>query len=189
MVWAVTGEGGGLPVIVSPSQVVGWEYDQTHGGSSLVIKSCLTLCDAIYIKYIVKLFPLLATVMCQEVCNFLGSVSPQQRFEMVDRCYSFVTAQFYLASKGYYALEVWGQADPKGETSIVLASSFYTFVSSLPWACSIQIGLAKKEVCFFFTWSSHSHLWIFFCSVFAGFSLSLSFSHRHFGLLFPILTT
>ena len=49
----------------------------------------------------------------------------------------------------WQAKEVWGQADAEGETSIVLASSFYTFVSSLPWACSIPIGLAKKGVCFF----------------------------------------
>ena len=39
------------------------------------------------------------------VCNFLGSVS-MQRSEMADQCYSFVTAQFYLASKGWYILEV-----------------------------------------------------------------------------------
>ena len=32
-------------------------------------------------------------------CNFLSSVSPQQRFEMVDQCYSLITAQFYLESK------------------------------------------------------------------------------------------
>ena len=36
---------------------------------------------------------------------------------------------------------------------------------------------------------SHSSLQIFFCSTFVGFSLSLSFRHQHFGLLFPILTT
>ena len=34
------------------------------------------------------------------VCNFLSSVSLQQRFEMADQGYSFVTAQFYSASKG-----------------------------------------------------------------------------------------
>ena len=39
------------------------------------------------------------------VCNFLSSVSPQQKFEMADQCYSSVTAQFYLASKGKYILE------------------------------------------------------------------------------------
>ena len=30
------------------------------------------------------------------VCDFLSSVLPQQKFEMVDQCYSSVTAQFYL---------------------------------------------------------------------------------------------
>ena len=34
------------------------------------------------------------------VCNFLGSVSHLQRFEMADQYYNLVTAQFYLASKG-----------------------------------------------------------------------------------------
>ena len=39
------------------------------------------------------------------VCNFLSSVSPQQKFETVDQCYSLVTAQFYLASKGNHILK------------------------------------------------------------------------------------
>ena len=39
------------------------------------------------------------------VCDFLSSVSPQQKFEMADQCYSSVTDQFYLASKGKYILE------------------------------------------------------------------------------------
>ena len=28
------------------------------------------------------------------VCNFLSSVSMQQKFEAADQCYSYVTAQF-----------------------------------------------------------------------------------------------
>ena len=163
MVWAVTGEWGGLPVIVSPSQVVGWEYDQTHGGSSLVIKSCLTLCDPIYIKYIVKLFPLLATVMCQEVCNFLGSVSPQQRSEMVDRCYSFVTAQFYLASKGYYTLEVWGQADPKGETSIVFLLLHICLLPALSLLYTNRAGQEGGVFFFHLKFSLPSMDFLLFC--------------------------
>ena len=53
------------------------------------------------------------------VCNFLGSVSSQQKFEVTDQCYSpwmdqcCVTAQFYLESKGKYIVEEWGHADPK----------------------------------------------------------------------------
>jgi len=39
------------------------------------------------------------------LCNLPSSVSPQQKFEAVDQCYSSVTAQFSLASKGKYILE------------------------------------------------------------------------------------
>ena len=41
------------------------------------------------------------------VCNFLGSVSPQQKFEVMDRSVLQlgVTAQFYLARKGKYTLK------------------------------------------------------------------------------------
>ena len=75
-----------------------------------------------------------------------------------------------------------GGPTPKEKPQSILAFSFYTFVSSLLWVWPLQIGLAKKgHVCF--TLSSHSGLWIFFCSIFMGFSLSLSFSHCHFGLL------
>ena len=58
------------------------------------------------------------------VCNFLGSVSSQQKFEMTDRpelqphvissdrpvLQLCVTAQFYLESKGKYILEAEGAA-------------------------------------------------------------------------------
>ena len=37
----------------------------------------------------------------------------------------------------------------------------------------MQIGIARKAVCF--TWSSQSSSWNFFCTIFMGFSLSLSF--------------
>ena len=65
------------------------------------------------------------------VCNFLGSVSSQQRTEATDGptlqpwagpvlqlldgpvLQLWVTAQFYLESKGKYILEAWGNADPK----------------------------------------------------------------------------
>ena len=82
-----------------------------------------------------------------------------------------------------------GGPTPKERPQSVLASSFYTFASSPPpWACLLQTGLAKKGECLFHLKFS---LWStgFFCSVFVGFSLSLSFSHLHFGLLSPILTT
>ena len=66
-------------------------------------------------------------------------------------------------------------------------SFFYVFFS--PRACPMQVGL-RPERCS--TWSPHSgprtFLWpssVLFSRLFP----SLSFSHRHFGVLFPILTT
>ena len=64
-------------------------------------------------------------------------------------------------------------------------SSFHMFSS--PWACPLQIGLSQ-ECCLFYLKSSlwSSDLLLFY---FRGLFPSLSFSHRHFGLLFPILPT
>ena len=53
------------------------------------------------------------------VCNFLGSVSSQQKSEARDQLLDGsvlqlrVTAQFYLENKGKYILEVWEHANPK----------------------------------------------------------------------------
>ena len=51
------------------------------------------------------------------MCNFLGSVSPQQKFEVTDgitaQCYSSVAAQFYLVSKGKYILEALSAGQSK----------------------------------------------------------------------------
>ena len=56
-----------------------------------------------------------SVVSIEGVCNFLGSVSPQQKFEVMDGSVFqlHVTAQFYLTSKGNYILKSWGQANPK----------------------------------------------------------------------------
>ena len=69
------------------------------------------------------------TLVVRRVCNFLGSVSSQQKFEVIDQRYSpwtdrvttlgqinvqvRVTAQFNLENKGKYILEVLGHANPK----------------------------------------------------------------------------
>ena len=47
------------------------------------------------------------TIYVKGVCNFLGSVSPQQKFEATDASVLLpcVIAQFYLESKGKYILE------------------------------------------------------------------------------------
>ena len=48
------------------------------------------------------------------VCNFLGSISLQQKFEVMDGpvLQLHVTAQIYLESKEKYILKAWGHADP-----------------------------------------------------------------------------
>ena len=53
---------------------------------------------------------------------------------------------------------------------------------------SLPYVRASQEGCLFYLWSSlwSSDLPLFY---FHGLFLSLSFSHCHFGLLFPILTT
>ena len=79
------------------------------------------------------------------VCNFLNSVLPQQKFEVVDQCYSSVTAQFYLASKWKYILKVWGWADPKQAHNSLVAPLLKCFFSSA-WACPMYIRLARRAV-------------------------------------------
>ena len=66
-------------------------------------------------------------------------------------------------------------------------SFLYVFPS--PWACPMQIGLARSAVLpevLTPVLGSSFDLPLFY---FRGLFSSLSFSHRHSGLLFPILTT
>ena len=58
-------------------------------------------------------------------------------------------------------------------------SSFYMFFFPSPGPALCKLGLARSAVCF--AWSLHSGPRTFLWP-------SLSFSHCHFGLLFPILT-
>ena len=85
------------------------------------------------------------------VCNFLGSVSPQQKFEVMDE--PSVIVQFYLASKGKYILEAWGRADPKDTNRspwLNFGSSFYVFLLplSLPY-----VNWASRRAGFYFFFS------------------------------------
>ena len=72
-----------------------------------------------------------ATTDVEGMCNFLISVSSQQKFEAMDGptlqpwagpvlqlldgplLQLWVTAQFYFESKGKYIFKAWGNADPK----------------------------------------------------------------------------
>ena len=105
--------------------------------------------------------------------------------------YSCVTAQFYLESEGKYILEAWGHADPKDvkrreAPSPILAPPFTFFVLltlGMPY-----VNWAGQECCLFYLRSSFRSLDL---PLFYFYMLvpSLSFSNRHSGLLFPILTT
>ena len=64
---------------------------------------------------------------------------------------------------------------------------FIHFVSS-PFTCPMQIRANQEGGVFVSLEVLTPGLQIFFCSIFMGF-FPLSFSHHHFGLLFPILTT
>ena len=72
------------------------------------------------------------------MCNFLNSVSLQQRFEMVGQCYCSVTAQSFIwQAKERTTLSREGGTTPKERPQSVLASSFYTFCvlpQSLPYS-------------------------------------------------------
>ena len=65
-------------------------------------------------------------------------------------------------------------------------SSFYMFFFST-WVCLTQTGLSQESCLFYLKSSlrSSDHLLFYFRGLFP----CLSFSHRHSGLLFPILTT
>ena len=101
-----------------------------------------------------------------------------------------VTIQFYLENKGEYILKAWGHDDPKDvkrrERPRPFGSSFYMFFLlrlGLPF-----VNWTSQECCLFYLRPSlrSSDLPLFY---FYGLLPSLSFSHRHSGLPFPILTT
>ena len=79
------------------------------------------------------------------VCNFRSSVLPHLMFEMVDQCYSLVTAQSFIWQiKDSTRLKHEGGQTPKERAQSLLAFSFYMFVSSPPRACPMQNALAEK---------------------------------------------
>ena len=126
------------------------------------------------------------------VCNFLGSVSPQRKSEAIDRV--VLQLSFIRKSKGQYTLDSTpsrSEARPTQKTreerpQSFQASSFYTFVSSL--LSLPYVNWASQEGCLFYLRSSLQS-WDLPLFYFHELFPSLSFSHRHFGLLFPILTT
>ena len=123
---------------------------------------------------------------CQGVCNFLGSVWPQQKFEALAGPalqLSFIGKQRKIHPPGVKA----GQPKRlKRSPQLNFISSFYVFFS--PPLEPAPLNWASQEGCLFYLRFSlqSSDLPLFY---FRRLFPSLSFSHRHFGLLFPILAT
>ena len=131
------------------------------------------------------------------VCNFLGSVSLQQKFEATDgpalqpRVISsdgsvlqpHVTAQFYLERKGKYILEVWGRTNPKDMKRKPLAQFWLLFLYVFPPPRGpALVNWASQECCLFYPRSSGPLTFV--CSIFCGLSPSLAFSHHHLDSFF-----
>jgi len=78
------------------------------------------------------------------VCNFLGSVLPQHKFEMADQCYSSVTAQLKWWTSVTALLQLSfichakenissrGEGGPKEREGLDLGSSFSMLFSPSP---------------------------------------------------------
>ena len=124
----------------------------------------------------------------RELCNFLGSVLSQQKFEAMDQCYSsMLKLNFIQKIEENTSSRFEGM--PRERDHQPFGSSFYVFFSPpTPPPGLLYLNWTSRECCLFYLrsslWSSDLPLF-FFC----GIVPSLSFSHHHSGLLFPILTT
>ena len=128
-----------------------------------------------------------STTDVRGVCNFLSSVSLQQKFEAMDASVLqpcvisldtsvlqlCVTAQFYLKAEENTSSRHEGgptqkmSREKKPSSGSILAPLFICFfLHPLSLPC---VNWASQEGCF--TWESHSSPWTFFCSISASFSL------------------
>ena len=99
------------------------------------------------------------------------------------------SSEFYLARKGNYTLETWRPADPKGEALICLGF-FLSCVCLLSTLSLPHANWTSQEGGLFLSPEVLSPVCRYsFVPFLQAFPLPLSFSHCHFGLLFPILTT
>ena len=124
---------------------------------------------------------LLGTIYVGGLCNFLSFVSPQQKFEATDGQLSFI----WQAKENTSSRHDGGL--PKRREGLNLGSSFY--MGFLLPLSLLFVNWASQEGCLFHLmflfWLS---LWSldFLLFHFHRLFLSLSFSHCHFGLLFPV---
>ena len=125
------------------------------------------------------------TIYVRGLCNFLSSVSPQKKFEATDG--PVLQLSFIWQAKEKYILKEWGWGDPKDRKRREAHSSSFYILFLLPLSL-LCVNRASQERCLFHLEFSlrSSDLPLFY---FHGLFPSLSFSHHHSGLLFPILTT
>ena len=122
------------------------------------------------------------------VCNFFSSVSPQQKFEVMDRpvlqlsCIWQAEEDTSSRHEGGPTQKIRREERPQ----VRFGSSCYMFFLvrlSLPF-----VNWSSQENCLFhlrFSFQSSDLPLFYLCKIFP----SLSFSHHHSGLIFPILTT
>ena len=124
------------------------------------------------------------------VCNFLGSVSPQQKFETTDESvlqFSFIGKQRKIHPPGVRAGQPKRREEKRGSSPCRLPP-FIHLSPPPPTPILPYVNWAIQKGCLFYLRSSLQSLDLpsfYFLRPFP----SLSFSHRHFGLHFPILST
>ena len=122
------------------------------------------ICQARLLEWIVIPFG-------QEVCDFLNSVSLQQKFEVTDRPVlqlSFICKQRKICPWGVRVGQPKRQEE-KRSPKLNFGSSFYMFFFLLPLSLP-YVNSASQEGCLFYLRSSLQS-WTFLCSIFTGFSL------------------
>ena len=125
-------------------------------------------------------------------CNFVSSVLPQQRFEMMDQCYSSLLQLRVLFSEQrivhHQDVRV-GQPQRRGLNTSWLPL-FICLISPPPHACPMQIRASQEGGMFVSPEVLTLVHGFFLCFLLAGFSLSLSvFQSLPFWTPFSIITT
>ena len=94
-----------------------------------------------YADHIAKITLLISGCIVINKCVMMPVLLKKKTTE--DQCYSLVTAQFYLASKGKCIRETWGRANPKEakrRERLNFGSSFYMFFSPPPEPALCKLG-------------------------------------------------
>ena len=141
-----------------------------------LLKLCLCINKVTSHFYI--FFNYVSNTIVRGVCNFLGSVSLQQKFEVMDR--SVLQLGFTWQAKENTSLRCEGRQnwEEKRSQRLNFGSSFYVlyehmfymfFLYILPLSLSYANWASQEAVCF--TWGAHSGPWAFLCPIFTGFSL------------------